>query len=39
MGLEVNIEDVEELLKDHKHELGTDELEHLQKQLQKATVN
>jgi len=38
MGLEVNNEDVEELLEDHKDELSTEELERLQKQLQKATV-
>ena len=37
MGLEVNIEDVDELLEDHKDELSTEELE-LQKQLQKAIV-
>ena len=38
MGLEVNNEDVEELLEDHKDELSTEELEQLQKQLQKVTV-
>lgn len=38
MGLEVNNEDVEELLEDHKDELSTEELEQLQKQLQKAIV-
>ena len=36
MGLEVNNEDVEELLEDHKDELSMEELEQLQKQLQKA---
>ena len=36
MGLEVNNEDVAELLQDHKDELRTEELEQLQKQLQKA---
>jgi len=35
IGLEVNNEDVEELLEDHKDELSTEELEQLQKQLQK----
>jgi len=38
MGLEVNSEDVEELLEDHKDELSTEELEQLQKQLQKVIV-
>jgi len=38
IGLEVNNEDVEELLEDHKGELSTEELEQLQKQLQKAIV-
>jgi len=38
MGLEVNNEDVEELLEDDKDELSTEELEQLQKQLQKAMV-
>ena len=38
MGLEVNSEDVEELLEDHKDELSMEELEQLQKQLQKAIV-
>ena len=38
MGLEVNNEDVEELLEDHKDELSMEELEQLQKQLQKAIV-
>ena len=38
IGLEVNNEDVEELLEDHKDELSMEELEQLQKQLQKATV-
>ena len=38
MGLEVNNEDVEELQEDHKDESGTEELEQLQKQLQKAIV-
>jgi hypothetical protein len=38
IGFEGNIEDVEELLEDHKDELSTEELEHLQKQLQKVTV-
>ena len=38
MGLEVNNEDVGELLEDHKDELSTEELEQLQKQLQKAIV-
>jgi len=38
MVLEVNNEDVEELLEDHKDKLSTEELEQLQKQLQKATV-
>ncbi|KDR13622.1 hypothetical protein L798_12458 [Zootermopsis nevadensis] len=38
MDLEVNIEDVEELLEDHKDELSTEELEQLQKQLQRAIV-
>jgi len=38
MGLEVNNEDVEELLEDHKDESGMEELEQLQKQLQKAIV-
>jgi hypothetical protein len=37
MGLEVNIEDVE-LLEDYKDELSTEELEQLQKELQKAIV-
>jgi len=37
MGLEVN-EDVEELLEDNKDELSKEELEQLQKQLQKAIV-
>jgi len=36
--LEVNNEDVEELLEDHKDELSTEELEQLQKQLQNAIV-
>jgi hypothetical protein len=34
-GLEVNNEDVEELLEDHKDELSTEELEQLQKRLKK----
>jgi len=34
MGLEVENEDVEELLEDHKDELSTEDLEQLQKQLQ-----
>jgi len=38
MGLEVNNKDVEELLEDHKDELSTEELQQLQKQLQKAIV-
>jgi hypothetical protein len=38
MGLEVNIEGVKELLEDHKDELSTEELEHLQKQLQKTIL-
>ena len=38
MGLEVNNEDTAELLEDHKDELRTEELEQLQKQLQKAIV-
>ena len=38
MGLEVNNEDVEELLEDHRDELSTEELAQLQKQLQKAIV-
>jgi hypothetical protein len=32
MGLEVNTEDVEELLEDHKYDLSTEQLERLQKQ-------
>jgi len=36
--LEINNEYVKELLEDHKDELSTEELEQLQKQLQKATV-
>jgi len=38
MGSEVNNEDEEELLEDHKDELSTEKLEQLQKQLQKAIV-
>lgn len=38
MGLEVNNEDVEELVEDHKNELSTEELEQLQEQQQKAIV-
>jgi len=38
MGFEVNNEDAEELLEDHKDELTTEELEQIQKQLQKAIV-
>jgi len=38
IGLEVNNEDVEEILEDHKDELSTEELEQLQKQLQKTIV-
>jgi len=38
MGLEVNNADVEELLEEHTEELSTEELEQLQKQLQKAIV-
>lgn len=35
MGLEVKNEDVGELLENHKDELSMEELEQLQKQLQK----
>ena len=38
IGLEVNIEDVEELLEDHKDELSVEELEQLKKLLQKTIV-
>ena len=38
IGLEVNNEGAEELLEDHKDELSAEELEQLQKQLQKAIV-
>ena len=37
-SLRVNNEDVEESLEDHKDDLSTEELEHLQRQLQKAIV-
>jgi len=38
MGLEINNEDMEALLDDHKDALNMEELEQLQKQLQKAIV-
>jgi len=38
IGLEVNNEDVEELLEDHKDELSTEVREQLQTQLQKAIL-